>query len=244
MLAIIGGSGLTQFSGLEIIETLDLDTPFGQPSAPIQIAQLKGKSVAFLPRHGAGHRIAPHQINYRANIHALKKAGVTSIIGVAAVGGITSKYGPSVLVVPDQIIDYTHSREHTFFSEQFRADNHIDFTWPYDAELRQALLNAAQSRNLSIIDGATYGAVQGPRLETAAEIKRMANDGCDLVGMTGMPEASLAREAELPYASLAIVANWAAGVSPELLTMAQIQQTLSAGIGEVKDLIAQFIEQM
>ncbi|GAA0214394.1 MULTISPECIES: S-methyl-5'-thioinosine phosphorylase [Methylophaga] len=244
LLGIIGGSGLAQYPGLEITEQKQVETPYGEPSAAIKMGTLNGKKVAFLPRHGDRHSIPPHRINYRANIHALKVIGVTDILAVAAVGGITDKYAPGVLSVPDQIIDYTHSREQSFFSERFRADNHIDFTWPYDAELRQTLLSAATDAGLSVNDGATYAAVQGPRLETAAEIRRLERDGCDLVGMTGMPEACLAREAELRYATLAIVANWAAGKTENVLTMTEIQQTLANGIDDVKSIIAHVIERI
>lgn len=244
LLGIIGGSGLAQYPGLEITEQKQVETPYGEPSAAIKMGTLNGKKVAFLPRHGDRHSIPPHRINYRANIHALKVIGVTDILAVAAVGGITDKFAPGMLSVPDQIIDYTHSREQSFFSEHFRADNHIDFTWPYDAELRKALLNAASDAGLSVHDGATYAAVQGPRLETAAEIRRLERDGCDLVGMTGMPEACLAREAELRYATLAIVANWAAGKTENVLTMTEIQQTLANGIDDVKSIIAHVIERL
>ena len=244
LLGIIGGSGLAQYPGLEITEQKQVETPYGEPSAAIKMGTLNGKKVAFLPRHGDRHSIPPHRINYRANIHALKVIGVTDILAVAAVGGITDKYAPGVLSVPDQIIDYTHSREQSFVSERFRADNHIDFTWPYDAELRQTLLSAATDAGLSVNDGATYAAVQGPRLETAAEIRRLERDGCDLVGMTGMPEACLAREAELRYATLTIVANWAAGKTENVLTMTEIQQTLANGIDDVKSIIAHVIERL
>lgn len=244
LLGIIGGSGLTQYPGLDITEQKQVETPYGDPSAAIKMGTLNGKKVVFLPRHGDRHSIPPHRINYRANIHALKAIGVTDILAVAAVGGITDKFAPGVLSVPDQIIDYTHSREQSFFSEQFRADNHIDFTWPYDGELRETLLKAAADAGLSALDGATYAAVQGPRLETAAEIRRLARDGCDLVGMTGMPEACLAREAELPYATLAVVANWAAGITNNVLTMDEIQQTLAEGIDDVKTIIANVIKQL
>lgn len=243
-LGIIGGSGLTQYPGLEITEQKQVETPYGEPSAAIKIGTLNGQKVAFLPRHGDRHSIPPHRINYRANIHALSAIGVTDILAIAAVGGITEKFGPGVLSVPDQIIDYTHSREQSFFSERFRADNHIDFTWPYDAELRETILKATANAGLTAVDGATYAAVQGPRLETAAEIRRLEKDGCDLVGMTGMPEACLAREAELPYATLAIVANWAAGKTKDVLTMTEIQHTLAAGIDDVKSIIAHVIKQL
>lgn len=238
MLGIIGGSGLCDYQGLEIVDRKEIETPFGHPSAALTIGRLQGQDIVFLPRHGDEHNIAPHRVNYRANIWALKEVGVKQIVAVAAVGGITSMYGPGVLAVADQIIDYTHGREQSFYSDDFSADKHIDFTYPYDAGLRNTLLTAAKNLNIEVIDGATYGAVQGPRLETAAEIKRMAQDGCDLVGMTGMPEAYLARELDIPYASLAIVANWAAGIHDGELTMQQINETLAAGIDTIKALIA------
>ncbi|WP_297812972.1 S-methyl-5'-thioinosine phosphorylase [uncultured Methylophaga sp.] len=238
VLGIIGGSGLAHYPGLEMTDVHNIETPFGMPSAPLRSAMLHNQPVVFLPRHGDKHTIAPHRVNYRANIHALKQLGVSHIIAVAAVGGIGEQFAPGRLVVPDQIIDYTHDREQSFFSDAFSADRHIDFTWPYHAELRQALLAAGKAAELSLIDGATYGAVQGPRLETAAEIRRLARDGCELVGMTGMPEAYLAREADLPYATLAVVANWAAGIAHSELSMADIQHTLEAGIENVRKVIA------
>jgi purine nucleoside phosphorylase len=193
--------------------------------------------MVFLPRHGDDHSIAPHRINYRANLRALRDAGATRLLAVAAVGGISDAYGPGVLAVPDQIIDYTHGREQSFFSEDFNPERHIDFTWPYDAELRRLILASAEQLALPIVDGATYGVMQGPRLETAAEIRRMAGDGCDLVGMTGMPEAALARELGLPYATLAVVANWAAGIADTELSMQQISDTLAAGMDSVRSLL-------
>lgn len=237
-LGIIGGSGLANYPGLEITDVHDIETPFGMPSAPLRSAMLHNQPVVFVPRHGDKHTIAPHRVNYRANIHALKQLGVSHIVAVAAVGGIGEVFAPGRLVVPDQLIDYTHDREQSFFSDAFSADRHIDFTWPYHAELRQMLLQSAQAAKLILIDGATYGAVQGPRLETAAEIRRLARDGCDLVGMTGMPEAYLAREAGLPYATLAVVANWAAGIADSELSMDDIHHTLEAGIENVRKVIA------
>lgn len=237
-LGIIGGSGLCAYPGLEVTDVITLETPFGFPSSTVTLGKLDGAQVAFLPRHGAEHGIAPHKINYRANIHALSQIGVTDILAVAAVGGITAEYGPGVLAAPDQIIDYTHGREQSFYSNDFNADKHIDFTWPYTESLRQKIIQAATKQQLQLIDGGTYGAVQGPRLETAAEIRRMAQDGCDLVGMTGMPEAYLARELNINYATLAVVANWAAGIAEGELTMQQITDTLTAGIDTVRAVIA------
>jgi 5'-deoxy-5'-methylthioadenosine phosphorylase len=238
LLGIIGGSGLCDYEGLEITDVRDIDTPFGMPSAPVRMGRLDGKPVVFLPRHGEKHTIAPHRINYRANLWALHNIGVSHVLAVAAVGGISSDFGPGTLAVPDQIIDYTYGREQSFFNDDFSADKHMDFTYPYDAELRELMLDAARGMNVPMMDGATYGAVQGPRLETAAEIRRMARDGCDLVGMTGMPEAYLARELGMAYATLAVVANWGAGITDGELTMQQIHDTLAEGLDEVRSVIA------
>lgn len=239
--AIIGGSGLCDYPGLEIDEVREVETPFGMPSAALRIGRLNQSQVVFLPRHGEKHAIAPHRINYRANIHALQQIGVSHILAVAAVGGISEAYGPGTLAVPDQIIDYTHGREQSFFSDDFSADKHIDFTWPYNHKLRELLLEVSRFLSLTLVDGGTYGAVQGPRLETAAEISRMARDGCDLVGMTGMPEAYLAREAGIDYATLAVVANWAAGIADTELSMEDISRTLAEGIAGVQALLAKLI---
>jgi len=235
--AIIGGSGLSQLDGLTITDKKAIDTPFGKPSSELLLGEFAGNQLFFLPRHGAGHRIPPHQINYRANIWALKQAGVERVIAVAAVGGINPNMAPGQLAVPDQIIDYTHGREQSFFSDDFSADKHIDFSYPYELSLREAILVAGQKAELNMLDGGTYGAVQGPRLETAAEIKRMARDGCDMVGMTGMPEACLAKEVELDYATIAVSANWAAGLSKQAITMAEIEQTVAEGMDKIKSLI-------
>ncbi len=211
MLAVIGGSGLARLAGLGETRRQVVRTPFGDPSCALTVGALDGKPVVFLARHGYGHTLAPHRINYRANIWALRELGASRIVSVATVGGIRADCLPGELVVPDQIIDYTSDRAHTFFDSPDEPVTHIDFTQPFDEPTRQALLHSARQLGEPIIDGATYGCTQGPRLETAAEIRRMARDGCDLVGMTGMPEAALAREAGLPYATLAVVANHSAG---------------------------------
>jgi len=242
LLAIIGGTGLTQLEGLVIHEKRSVTTPYGTPSSELILGEFHGKSVVFLPRHGSDHTVPPHRINYRANISALHQVGVDKIIAIAAVGGIDENLPPGMLAVPDQVIDYTYGREQSFFSDDFSADKHIDFTYPYDGILRKALLSAASSLNIDIFDGGTYGATQGPRLETAAEIKRMKQDGCAMVGMTGMPEAYLARELNINYASCALMVNWAAGLSDSLITMADIEQTLAGGMGQVKQLLAEFIQ--
>jgi 5'-methylthioinosine phosphorylase len=230
VLAIIGGSGLTALSGLEVTRQQMQRTPYGEPSGPLTFGTLNGREIIFLPRHGNPHVIPPHRINYCANIWALKENNVINIIGVNAVGGITREMYPQRLAIPDQIIDYTCSRKHTYFEEDNRQVTHVDFTHPYCEELRDRLIRAGHSAKLDIYPGGTYGATQGPRLETAAEIARMERDGCDLVGMTGMPEAALARELGLCYATIAVIANRAAGKSEGPLTMEIIEENLRTGI--------------
>ena len=210
-LAIIGGTGLYAFPGLQHPERHTPTTPFGAPSGAIVIGTLDGRRVAFLARHGEEHTIAPHRVNYRANVHALHQLGARRVLGVNAVGGIRDDMAPRVLAVPDQIVDYTHGRYASFCDVDGAKVVHIDFSEPYSATLRQALLAAAQAAGIDAVDGGCYAATQGPRLETRAEIARLRRDGCDLVGMTGMPEAALARELGLDYACVALVANWAAG---------------------------------
>jgi 5'-methylthioinosine phosphorylase len=215
MLAIIGGSGLANLPALEIIERKTLVTPWGEPSAPLVRGRFNhgGREVVFLARHGEQHQLPPHRINYRANIWALRESGVTGIVAVATVGGIAAGFDAGTLAVPDQIIDYTWGRAATYFDGggDGAAVTHVDFTHPYDEPLRQRLLRAAQRTGEPLRAGGTYAATQGPRLETAAEIARLARDGAHMVGMTGMPEAALARELQLGYATLAAVVNAAAG---------------------------------
>ena len=211
MYAIIGGSGLAKLSALQSVRRQVVRSPYGEPSGALTFGLFAGREVVFLARHGYGHTIAPHEINYRANIWALKELGVQGIFAVATVGGVRADLGPGTLVVPDQIIDYTHSRKATFYEGAEAQVTHIDFTVPYSKRLRALLLEAAHAAGEAVVDGATYACTQGPRLETAAEIERIARDGGDLVGMTGMPEAALAREAGLDYAVLGVVVNHAAG---------------------------------
>lgn len=211
MYAIIGGSGLARLTALSEVRRQVLRTPYGEPSGALTFGRLAGRDVVFLARHGYGHTIPPHEINYRANIWALKELAVQGIFAVATVGGIRADLGPGTLVVPHQIVDYTHSRKSTFFEGADVPVTHVDFTEPYAARLRAALLEAGARCGEAVVDGAVYACSQGPRLETAAEIERYARDGADVVGMTGMPEAALAREAGLDYAALGVVVNHAAG---------------------------------
>lgn len=240
-LAIIGGTGLTQLESLEILDREIVHTPYGEPSAPLTRGTLYGRQILFLPRHGYGHTIPPHKINYRANLWALKQAGAKSVFSVAAVGGIRMGMKPGAIVIPDQIIDYTWSRVTTYFEEGLQHVTHIDFTEPYSATFRKKILKAAESVKETIINGATYAATQGPRLETAAEIDRLERDGCDIVGMTGMPEAALARELELDYAACAVVANYAAGRGSGKITMKEIESELAKGMTKVAKILEQLV---
>ena len=210
-LALIGGTGLYRFPGLEDAATSRIDTPFGTPSDAVVTGRVGHHRIAFLARHGSDHTLAPHRVNYRANLWALHAIGARRVVGINAVGGIRDDMGPRVLVVPDQVIDYTHGRLSSFSDVDGSKVEHVDFSEPYSAALRDGLVGAARRAGIDLVDGGCYGATQGPRLETRAEIARMRRDGCDLVGMTGMPEAVLARELGIDYACLALVANWAAG---------------------------------
>lgn len=240
--AVIGGTGLTQIEGLEIIHREVVHTPYGEPSGQFTHGQLGDKRILFLARHGYAHSIPPHKVNYRANIWALRSLGVSKVVAVAAVGGITPAMKPRTIIVPDQIIDYTSARPHTFFEEGLTSVTHIDFSEPYDATLRQSMLAAGEKAGVALIDGGVYGATQGPRLETQAEINRLERDGCDLVGMTAMPEASLAREAGLDYASYNVVANWAAGKGDEAeISLDDIYENLSASMSQVRSLLKMLV---
>lgn len=243
-IAIIGGTGLTSIQGLEITNREIIQTPFGEPSGPLVQGIFSGNKVYFLPRHGSGHTIPPHKINYRANIWALKNVGIEKVISVNAVGGIREDMQAGMLVIPNQIIDYAVSRINTFFEEGLKQVVHIDFTEPFCEELRQSIISTADTDSINIIKEGTYASMQGPRLETAAEINRLEKDGCDLVGMTCMPEAALAREKELCYASICVVANLAAGRGTEELSMEVIQQNLNTGMTQVRKLLEAVIPKL
>ncbi len=240
-LAIIGGTGLSMLRALAITSRRVVRTPFGEPSSPVSLGTLWGKEVAFLARHGYGHTIPPHRVNYRANLWALKSLGVDKVIAVAAVGGIGEDFYPTRLAIPDQIIDYTWGRAHTFFEEA--PVTHIDFTYPYCQALRERLIEGARLAGLNAAGYGTYGAVQGPRLETAAEIGRLERDGCHMVGMTGMPEAALAREIGLCYATCAVVANWAAGKAGTV-SMEDIERHLRQGMERLHRLLETVISRL
>ncbi|MEM8843768.1 MAG: S-methyl-5'-thioinosine phosphorylase [Pseudomonadota bacterium] len=241
-IAIIGGTGLASFPGLKITNKEVVRTPFGIPSGPITYGEYCGKKIIFLPRHGAHHTIPPHMVNYRANIWALHDKDVKQVVAVAAVGGINAEIYPTRIVIPDQIIDYTYGRAQTYYEKDLNQVKHIDFTNPYDEVLRQNLIKAGKLAEIDIYKEGVYAATQGPRLETAAEIKKLEKDGCDIVGMTGMPEAALARELDIAYAHCTMSVNWAAGRSEELITLEAIRECTEAGMEKVRHLLAKLME--
>jgi 5'-methylthioadenosine phosphorylase len=243
MLAVIGGSGLSQLASLEVTQRKVVRTPYGEPSGALTFGRIRGQGLVFLARHGYGHTVAPHEVNYRANLWALKEAGVEGVVSVASVGGIRRDAAPGVLLLPDQIIDYTWGRRATYFEGTGTPVTHVDFTEPYSPALRARILEAARACGEPVLDRATYAATQGPRLESAAEINRLERDGADIVGMTGMPEAALARELELPYAAIAVSANYAAGRadSARAIPMERIGAVLAEAMGRVRRIIEQLV---
>ncbi len=234
-LALIGGTGLNQFGGAA--ESITIDTPFGPHSDAIQVVALKPLRILFLPRHGSPHRFPPHRVNYRANLWALKEADADHVLGVYAVGGMGGVYSPGALAAPDQLVDYTWGRAHTYSDSADVPLQHVDFSWPFEGDLRQHLLAAARERQIELQDKACLGVFQGPRLETAAEVRRAQRDGCDLAGMTALPEAALARELGLDYAGLAVVSNFAAGILDQPLSEDRIAETLLEPMQRVRDLV-------
>jgi len=240
-LAVIGGTGVYRLAELDGVESLLPQTRYGLPSGPIRVGTLAGKRVAFLARHGEGHSVPPHRINYRANLAALQMIGATRVLALNTVGGITPDCGPRALVCPDQLIDYTWGRVSTICEEDGSDVLHVDFGEPYSSTLRVQVVDAARRAGVAVVDGGCYGATQGPRLETKAEIARMRRDGCDLVGMTGMPEAGLARELGLDYACLGIVSNWAAGAGhepDEVITLDDVLANVAAATAGVSRILA------
>ena len=244
MLGIIGGTGLTQLSNLEVTRRQVVRTPYGDPSGALTFGELNRREVVFIARHGYGHTIPPHEVNYRANIWALNAAGVERVVSVASVGGIRADLPPGTLAIPHQLLDYTWGRKQTFFEGPDQPVTHVDFTHPYCEKLRDRLRKAAAAAGQAIVNGGVYAATQGPRLESAAEIDRLERDGADMVGMTGMPEAALAREIDLRYAVVAVVVNHAAGRgdSSEAIHLEQINAVLQASIVKVRTLLEKLVE--
>ena len=245
MIAVIGGSGLTQLANLEITRRRIVRTPYGEPSGPLTFGQIGSHPVAFLARHGYGHTLAPHEINYRANLWALHAKGVSRVIAVCTVGAIDAKLASGSIALPDQIIDYTWGRPSTYFEGAEQPVMHIDFTHPFCEETRAMALAAARDAGVALHDGGTYAAVQGPRLETKAEIDRLERDGATMVGMTGMPEAALARELKLAYATLTVVVNPAAGrgSSARSVSLEDIGRVIEESMAKVRLIVAKVVEQ-
>ena len=236
-IAIIGGTGLSELPGFVLETSHDIDTPYGRSSSPILAGKLDGTPVCFLARHGNPHQIPPHRINYRANIWALKSLGINKILSVNAVGGIASHMGPAHINIPDQIVDYTYRRNGSFCDNDEAMPMHIDFSYPFDDSIRKVLISTSDALSLDYSSTGIYACTEGPRLETAAEINRFEKDGCHLVGMTLMPEAALAREKDIAYASICVVVNWAAGRSDSLITMDDIECALKSGMLGVHKLL-------
>jgi 5'-methylthioinosine phosphorylase len=244
-LAVIGGTGLYRMPGLELGAEHAFDTPYGRPSAPIVTGRIEGRAVAFLARHGTAHDIAPHRVNYRANLWALRELGSRRVLAVNAVGGIRADMPPRALVVPHQLIDYTHGRIASYCDVDGAKVEHVDFSEPYTESLREQLIQASEAAGSGVVPDGVYGATQGPRLETSAEIARMRRDGCDLVGMTGMPEAVLARELGLEYACLALVANWAAGCGDTAaISLDEIYRNLEHATARVPAIVGALLERL
>lgn len=241
-LGLIGGSGLNQWG--RAVRSHKISGLYGQPSADLAEYDSGNLKLFFLPRHGEGHTIPPHAVNYRANIDAFSQLEVEGIIAINAVGGISGRNGPGTLSVPDQLIDYTWGRTHSFSMTAKDRLQHVEFAGPFDGRLRLALLEAAASAGLDVNESGCIGVSQGPRLETAAEIRRFEQDGCDMVGMTTMPEAALAREAGLDYACLCVNANWGAGLEDQPVTMEAIETTLARAMVDVRKLLALLFEEI
>ncbi len=241
-LALVGGTGLTELD--EMVQTISVDTPYGAPSASIREVQSGPVRLLFLPRHGSPHRFPPHCVNYRANMWALREVGADHVLAVSAVGGVCEPYSPATLAVPDQLIDYTWGRNHTFSDSGQVELAHVDFTWPYEGPLRRALLQAARDASIEVVDGGCIGVFQGPRLESSAEVEKARRDGCHMVGMTALPEASLARELSLDYAGLAVVSNWGAGVTAEPLSEDDIAVTLKEPMMRVRALVSALLKRL
>ncbi|SNZ02545.1 5'-methylthioadenosine phosphorylase [Persephonella hydrogeniphila] len=263
MIGILGGSGLYEIDGLEIIEERRLQTPFGEPSDAYIVADYKGKRAVFLPRHGKGHKYPPHLINYRANIWGFRKLGVKKILSVSAVGGINPLLRAGDFVLSDQFLDFTKVRPVTFYEgvytihddedtnedlvkEYITGDRvvHIDVTQPFCPVMRNTLRNILEEEGIRYHFKGTYATTEGPRLETAAEIKALSRLGADIVGMTLVPEIVLARELSMHFASINVITNLAAGISEDRLTSDEVIQMMKEKNEEIKKVIIKFIDNL
>ena len=236
MLAVIGGTGLYQLEGLRTTGEGRAETPYGTTSGPVVTGTLGGIPIVFLARHGTAHQVPANRVNYRANVRALADAGATRVLAVCSVGGIAEECVPGSLVVPDQLVDYTWGREHSFEGRE-AAPMHTDFTHPFSPGWRKRVMSSLGKLSIPFINGSTYASMQGPRFETAAEIRKLARDGCTVVGMTAMPEAFLAREIGLEYAAICPVGNPAAGLSHEPVTETQVATNAAPVIDRIEELV-------
>lgn len=234
--AVIGGTGMNAWPGLEVREARRVETPYGDASGPLCFGRWEEMDVLFFARHGEGHRVPPHAINYRANLWALHAVGVRQIVAVSAVGGIHPALGPARLAIPDDLIDYSWGREHSYSDGPNVPLQHVEFTEPYAQNVRRVLLEAAREAGVDVMDGGVMAVTQGPRLETAAEVRRLHRDGCDMIGMTNMPEAALAAELGIEYASLALSVNWAAGFGSGSIH-GEIEQSVAEGMARVRAIL-------
>ena len=237
-IGVIAGSGVYNIPDFEIIDSVKVSTPYGEPSDIYRIGRVAGKEIVFLPRHGSLHHIPPHRINYRANIWGFRELGVSRMLSVGATGGISKRMKPGSIVVLDQIIDMTSSRDATFYDEDEVV--HVDFTEPFCPDLRRGLMSAAADAEIGIVKRGTYIAVNGPRLETAAEIRAYAKLGAHVVGMTGMPETGLARELEICFAGLAVVTNAAAGISEGKLSATEVVEAMRSATERIRIMLKAF----
>ncbi|MBA0053372.1 S-methyl-5'-thioadenosine phosphorylase [Streptomyces sp. AJS327] len=241
-IGVIGGSGFYSF--LDEVTEVSVDTPYGRPSDSLFLGVLGGRKVAFLPRHGRDHHLPPHRINYRANMWALRAAGVRQVLGPCAVGGLQPKFGPGTLLVPDQLVDRTKSRAQTYFDGEPRADGstprviHLAFADPYCEAGRDAALRAAREQDWEPVDGGTLCVIEGPRFSTRAESRWHAEQGWSVVGMTGHPEAVLARELGLCYSSLTLVTDLDAGAETgEGVSQAEVLRVFGANVGRLREVL-------
>lgn len=238
-IAIIGGTGLSRIDGLSIERREVVKTPYGAPSCPLSYGTIGDIPVVYLARHGTAQRIPPHRINYCANLWALHSVGVRKVLATSAVGGISTECVTGSVVIPDQLIDYTHGRESSFSDSSAENWKHVDMSEPYDSDLRRALTTGARAvDDIACVESGCYAAMQGPRFETAAEVRRLERDGNTIVGMSGMPEAALARELEIAYACCAFVVNPAAGVAGSTLDLEAMKAATATGMEKVRDVLA------
>ncbi len=238
-IGIIGGSGVYEIPGIRFIREVSLKTPFGSPSDTYKILNLSEKDVVFLPRHGADHSIPPHKINYRANLWGFRELDVKRILSIGATGGINKAFQPGDILILDQVIDMTRNRTSTFYEKDKVV--HVDFTDPYCPELRKAYIETSHELHIKLHKKGTYICSEGPRLESRAEIRFFSAIGADVVGMTGMPEACLARELELCYSGITIVTNYAAGIKRQRLTISEVIDTMNKASEKLNMLLSRVI---